>query len=76
MMRATIILTALMLASCSKPAIECTRDGMIIIPEGIDTATASEWNRRNLDLALARLDQATGMKQQMSEHLVKAQGCP
>jgi hypothetical protein len=78
MMRVSIIFMALALAlaSCSKPAIECTRDGMIIIPEDIDNKTSSDWNQRNLDLALARLADTAGTYQGMREHLVKAQGCP
>ncbi len=76
MNRAGVILGALALASCSKPPITCGSDGMIIVPAGLDDKTAADWNRRNLALALDRLDQATGFKPQSLDRLVKAEGCP
>jgi hypothetical protein len=76
MTRALLTLFVLGAAGCSSPQIACDREGMIIVPEGVDTETTREWKRRNLDLAMARLDDATGMKPAMREHLVKAAGCP
>ena len=71
-----LLLATLALASCGPPKIVCDADGKIIIPAGLDGKTAANWNQRNLDLAVARLDRATGYFDGRSTPADKAVGCP
>lgn len=80
MMRVSIILAALALASCSAaPAIKCDADGMIIIPKEVSAEIGNDWAARNMKLAGQRLDKLTGGERSRwatDATLEKAEGCP
>lgn len=80
MKRMAVILTGLMLASCSAaPAIKCDADGMIIIPNDVASETGNDWAIRNMKLAGQRLDKLTGGERARwatDATLEKAEGCP
>lgn len=78
MTRRAALSAVLLLGACgAQPAITCDYDGMIVIPRGTPQAVASDWERRNRNLALARLDDATGRRPVYDKsRLAKVQGCP
>jgi hypothetical protein len=78
MKRASIILAALTLASCSAaPPITCDNDGLIVIPAGTAEAPRSDWEARNRALLIRRMDKVTGRAEwQTPASLEKADGCP
>lgn len=72
------IALGLALASCAgEPPIECTNDGMIVIPAGLAKEVRKDWEKRNSDLALRRFDYVLEQAPyQTASTLEKAKGCP